>query len=62
MSVHNCFLMPTENDEIENKGEVSMEMLSNLGLKNIQVRFIPAKMAYDIYLSGQKMDIALLKL
>jgi len=61
-SVHNCFLMPTENDEIENKGEVSMEMLSNLGLKNIQVRFIPAKTAYDIYLSGRKMDIALLKL
>ncbi len=61
-SVHNCFLMPTEKDEIEDKGKVSMEMLSRLGLQDIQVRFIPAKQAYDIYLSGKKMDIAVLKL
>lgn len=61
-TVKNCFLMPTENDEIEDKGEVSMEMLSNLGLQNIQVRFIPAKMAYEYYLSDRKMDIAKLGL
>ncbi|MDE7183950.1 MAG: LlaJI family restriction endonuclease [Lachnospiraceae bacterium] len=60
--VKNCFLMPTENDEVELKGEASMEMLSNLGLQNIKVRFIPATMAYDHYLSGQKMDISILEL
>lgn len=61
-SVKNCFLMPTENVEVEFRGEVSMEILSNLGLQNIKVRFIPAIMAYDHYLSGRKMDISVLKL
>lgn len=55
--VKNCFLMPTENKEIEDHGEVSMEMLSALGLQNIKVRFLPAEMAYEHYLSGLKIDI-----
>ena len=54
--------MPTENNKVEFKGEASMEMLSNLGLQNIKVRFIPATMVYDYYLSGQKMDISILEL
>ena len=41
-SVKNCFLLPTENSEIEDKGEVRMEILSNLGLQNIKIRLIPA--------------------
>ena len=61
-AVKNCFLIPTENKEIEDRGEVSMEMLSSLGLQNIKVRFIPAKIVYDLYLSGRKMDISMLKL
>lgn len=60
--VKNCFLMPTENKEIEDHGEASMEMLSSLGLQNIKVRFLPADMVYDYYLSGKKMDIGLLRL
>lgn len=60
--VKNCFLMPTENTDVELKGEASMEMLSNLGLQNIKVRFIPATMAYDHYLSGRKMDVSVLEL
>lgn len=60
--VKNCFLMPTENKEIEDHGEASMEMLSSLGLQNIKVRFLPADMVYDYYLSGRKMDIGLLRL
>ena len=60
--VKNCFLMPTENKEVELRGEVSMEMLSNLGLQDIRVRFIPATMAYEHYLSSRKMDILLLGL
>lgn len=60
--VKNCFLMPTENKEIEDRGEASMEMLSALGLQNIKVRFLPADMVYDYYLSGRKMDISILEL
>ena len=58
--VKNCFLMPTENCEIEDHGEVLMEMFSSLGLQNIKVRFLPADMVYDHYLSGRKMDIKML--
>jgi len=61
-SVKNCFLMPTENSEVEHKGEVSLSMLSGLGLQDIKVRLIPAKMAYEYYLSGRKMVIRELEL
>ena len=60
--VKNCFLMPTENGEIEDRGEASMEILSSLGLQNIKVRFLPADLVYDHYLSGRKIDISLLGL
>lgn len=60
--VRNCFLMPTEEDKIIKKGEVSMKMLESLGLENIKVRFIPAKMAYEHYLSGRKINIEILEL
>ena len=61
-AVKNCFLLPTENNEIEDKGEVRINMLANLGLQDIKVRFIPATMAYDLYLSGRKMDIEVMNL
>ena len=61
-TVKNCFLLPTENNFIEDKEEVKLEMLGNLGLQNIQVRFIPAIMAYDLYLTERKMDFNLLNL
>lgn len=61
-AVKNCFLLPTENNEIEDKGEVRLNMLANLGLQDIKVRFIPAAMAYDLYLSGRKMDIEMMNL
>lgn len=60
--VKNCFLMPTENKAVEDYGEVYMKMFSDLGLQNIQVRFIPATDAYEYYLSGRKMDIEVLNL
>ena len=60
--VRNCFLLPTESDEIEDKGTVRLEMLAALGLQDIKIRFIPASRAYDLYLSGRKADIKLLKL
>lgn len=60
--VKNCFLMPTENKEVEDRGEASMEMLSGLGLQSIKVRFVPATMVYEHYLSGRKLDIRILGL
>lgn len=51
-----------ENDSIENKGEVKLEMMENIGLQSVQVRFIPAVMAYDLYLTERKMDFNLLNL
>ena len=60
--VKNCFLMPTEQDAINNKGEVILEMLASMGLQNIQVRLIPAEKAYDLYLSGEKLDVKELRL
>lgn len=60
--VENCFLMPTEEKNIIHKGIASMQMLSALGLQDIKVRFLPADMVYDHYLSGRKMDISRLEL
>ena len=60
--VKNCFLMPTEEDEVIDKKSVSMNMLSALGLQDIEVRFLPAKEAYDHYLTGKHLDVKLLRL
>lgn len=60
--VKNCFLMPTEGEEIVSKGTVRMEMLSALGLEDIQIREIPAEMLFCHYLRRKRMDIQRLKL
>lgn len=60
--VKNCFLMPTEGKEIINKGKAKLDMLSNLGLEDIQIRLIPAEMLFDCYLSRKKIDIERLEL
>lgn len=60
--VKNCFLMPTEQDEIVKKGTAKMPMLAALGLENIQIRQIPAKRLYEYYLNQKKIDIAELEL
>ncbi len=61
-SVKNCFLMPTEKEEIEDKGEASLKMLTSLGLEDIQVRCLPTDMVFEHYLSGRKFDINWLQL
>ena len=60
--IRNCFLMPTEEDAIIEKGSVKMDILGSLGLKDIQVRQLPAKTMYSYYLSQKTMDISILKL
>ena len=60
--VKNCFLLPTDDEAVVDKGEVCMEMLSNLGLQNIAVRLLPVRIAYETYLSGRHLDIDILGL
>lgn len=60
--VKNCFLLPTERDEVVDKKTVRLEMLSNLGLQDIEVRLLPTRLAYAYYLSGKHLDKDLLKL
>lgn len=54
--------MPTEKPEIFVKGTVKMEMLSALGLENIQIRFIPASMLFSNYLRRKHIPIEKLQL
>ena len=61
-NVRNCFLLPTENLEVEELGNVSMNMLTTLGLEKIQVRLLPAELIYSKYLKKTKFDINLLNL
>ncbi|SFW18553.1 LlaJI family restriction endonuclease [Selenomonas ruminantium] len=62
ISVKNCFLMPTESNKVISKGTVVMKMLEDIGLENIIVRFVPASLIYDLFLSGEQLDIDLLNL
>lgn len=50
--VKNCFLMPTEEDYVQKPGIVRLEMLLALNLTDIQIRMLPAKIVYDLYLSN----------
>ena len=61
-TIKNCFLMPTASDKIIAKGSVSLAMLKNLGLQDIQVRLLPAQMMYRHYLERTKLDIRTLQL
>ena len=61
-SVRNCFVMPTEESLVQLKGEAVLGMLSDLGLQSIMVRFIPAELAFDYYLSGKPIDLQLLNI
>ena len=60
--VRNCFLLPTCEDEVINKGVVRLGMLEQFGLKPIEVRLLPAKEAYRHYLQGQRYDAGALDL
>lgn len=55
--VGNYFLMPTEQDDIIDKGKVSLPMMSVLGLEDIQVRLLPAKLVFKHYLENTKLQL-----
>lgn len=56
--VKNYFILPTERNEIQKKGVVSMSMLHRLGLGDIQVCLVPAGLMYQHYLAGTHMDVS----
>jgi DNA-binding Lrp family transcriptional regulator len=58
----NCFLMPAEGTDYIDKGYVEMKILHSLGLENIAVRLLPAEVVFDAYISGRRIDVAVLNL
>ncbi|EIA5343687.1 LlaJI family restriction endonuclease, partial [Enterococcus faecalis] len=62
LSVKNCFLMPTEESVVIEKGYVNMSMLDDLGLESIQIRQLPVNEIYSYYLRNKKFDITRLNL
>lgn len=60
--VKNCFLMPTESKEIVIKGTARMEMLSALGLEDVQIRLLPADTLFSHYLGRKRIPIEQLQL
>lgn len=60
--VKNCFLMPTELEDVVDKGTVSLPFLRSMGLEDIEIRLLPAMTAFDFYLTGKKLDISELKI
>ena len=60
--VKNAFLLPKFTEEIENIGIAKLEILSNLGLEDIQVIMLPADKINRYYLDNKKMSIKLLNL
>ncbi len=53
--VKNCFLMPTEKDEVVDLGYARMPMLEGLNLENISIRLMPARFMYHCYLENKRL-------
>jgi len=60
--VKNAFLLPKYSGEIENIGIAKLEILSNLGLEDIQVIMLPADKINQCYLDNKKISIKMLNL
>lgn len=53
-TIRNCFIIPTEENEVIKKGRVELNILGNLGLESIKVLLLPATQIYQLYLSNKK--------
>lgn len=62
VDIKNCFLFPSNDDEILNIGYVKLKMLHDLSLRNIQIVLLPAKMINKFYLENMLLDITELNL
>ena len=56
-NIRNCFLLPTEEVNIVDKGTAVLPMLQSLGLQDIQLRLLPSNIMYKHYVSNTKLDI-----
>ena len=61
-TVRNCFVMPTDSPEVEKRGEVRLDMFTQMGLAPIEVRFLPAHWVFELYLKGEKIALEALDL
>ena len=61
-TVRNCFLIPTASSDVIEKGVVSLGMLQNLGLQNIQIRLLPASTMCKHYIDNTKFNLQSLNL
>ena len=53
-AVKNCFLMPTEKNEVVDLGYARIKMLESLGLENIAIRLMLAKDMFHCYLESKR--------
>jgi len=53
LQVFNAFLFPTEEEKVIDVGFVKLEMMSQLGLKDILLRMLPAEKLYTLYLKNK---------
>lgn len=60
--VRNCFLMPTANNAIVDKGAVTLNMLKALGLQDIKLRLLPAELMFQHYIDNTHLNVADLNL
>lgn len=51
-TIINCFLFPTEKNYVINKGVVRLNFMKKLDLEDIQLRLLPAKRVFDLYLKN----------
>ncbi|MCI5582424.1 MAG: LlaJI family restriction endonuclease [Anaeroplasma sp.] len=56
-AVKNCFLLPTEENDVINYGNVSLGILDRVNLEKIAVRLLPAENVYDAYISNKLFEI-----
>jgi hypothetical protein len=62
LSAINCFLFPTEENEVIEQGEVSMMMFEKRGLRPIRIRYLPAEWAFRLFIEGKDFDLGALHL
>lgn len=60
--VTNGFLFPSSGDLFEDGGSVSLEMMAALGLEDIQLRFLPARVMFEHYLNDDSISVSLLNI
>lgn len=55
--VKNIFLLPSQNNKVNKRGKVGMNILNNIGLEKIEIFELPANHVYDLYLNNKKIKI-----